>query len=171
MRGLRRTIRTPPRRPPATSHQRQASRAAHLRTPLTHRNRRTAAMTRIPRPCIGNGQRPCRYHALAPKGSRCPRCASEYQKARDYGSRWRALREEILRRDGFNCHWCGGPATTVDHVTLRAAGGSDDPSNLVAACGKCNSGRNQWAPSTGRAPSPANSESPQQTARVPQQTR
>jgi hypothetical protein len=36
-------------------------------------------MTRqLPRPCIGNGTRPCRYRALAHVGSRCQRCRSEY---------------------------------------------------------------------------------------------
>lgn len=38
-----------------------------------------------------------------------------------------------------SCVYCGDPATTTDHLTPRAYGGTDDPSNLVPACGPCNS--------------------------------
>lgn len=55
------------------------------------------------------------------------------------------LRFEILRRDNHACRYCGAKAPetplTVDHVVPEALGGSDDPSNLVAACGPCNSGK------------------------------
>jgi hypothetical protein len=56
------------------------------------------------------------------------------------------LRYEILRRDNHACRYCGAPAApdtplTVDHVVPVALGGSDDPSNLVAACRDCNSGK------------------------------
>jgi hypothetical protein len=55
------------------------------------------------------------------------------------------LRFEILRRDNHQCHYCGAKAPdvliTVDHVIPTTLGGSDDPSNLVAACGPCNSGK------------------------------
>lgn len=55
------------------------------------------------------------------------------------------LRYEVLRRDNHACRYCGGVAPdvvlTVDHVVPVALGGSDDPSNLVAACKDCNSGK------------------------------
>ncbi|EFG75266.1 HNH endonuclease domain protein [Mycobacterium parascrofulaceum ATCC BAA-614] len=55
------------------------------------------------------------------------------------------LRFEILRRDNHTCRYCGVTAPdaklTVDHVIPEALGGSDDPSNLVAACGDCNGGK------------------------------
>jgi len=35
---------------------------------------------------------------------------------------------------------------TVDHVTPVALGGSDDPTNLVAACQDCNAGKSSSAP-------------------------
>jgi hypothetical protein len=35
---------------------------------------------------------------------------------------------------------------TVDHVMPTALGGSDDPTNLVAACKDCNSGKSATAP-------------------------
>lgn len=55
------------------------------------------------------------------------------------GTPWAILRKEILDRDGNVCRYCGGPATAVDHVHAWSLGGSDDPSNLVACCRRCNS--------------------------------
>lgn len=55
------------------------------------------------------------------------------------------LRFEVLRRDNHACRYCGAAAPeaklTVDHVVPVALGGSDEPSNLVAACADCNSGK------------------------------
>ncbi|MCX4232088.1 HNH endonuclease [Streptomyces ortus] len=55
------------------------------------------------------------------------------------------LRYEILRRDRYTCRYCGASAPEaplrVDHVTPVALGGTDHPSNLVAACEPCNSGK------------------------------
>lgn len=37
------------------------------------------------------------------------------------------------------CGYCWeAPAQTVDHVIPRSAGGTDDPSNLIAVCRPCN---------------------------------
>lgn len=55
------------------------------------------------------------------------------------------LRFEVLRRDNYSCRYCGRSAPevklTVDHVVPVALGGSDEPSNLVAACADCNAGK------------------------------
>lgn len=60
------------------------------------------------------------------------------------------LRFEVLRRDDHACRYCGQRAPdvelTIDHVTPTALGGTDDPSNLVAACRECNSGKTSVAP-------------------------
>lgn len=57
----------------------------------------------------------------------------------------KALRFEILTRDGYRCRYCGAsPQTTVlhiDHVLPRSKGGRDDASNLVTACADCNLGK------------------------------
>ncbi|MFF0546884.1 HNH endonuclease [Nocardia thailandica] len=62
----------------------------------------------------------------------------------------RRLRFEILRRDNHSCRYCGAQAPdvalTVDHITPVALGGSDDPSNLAAACADCNGGKTSIAP-------------------------
>lgn len=59
-------------------------------------------------------------------------------------------RFEVLRRDNHTCRYCGASAPnatlTVDHVTPVALGGSDDPSNLVAACRDCNAGKSSTSP-------------------------
>lgn len=61
------------------------------------------------------------------------------------------LRYEVLRRDGHACRYCGAKAPavelTVDHVTPRALGGTDEPPNLVACCRPCNSGKTSVSPS------------------------
>lgn len=60
------------------------------------------------------------------------------------------LRYEVLRRDNHACRYCGATAPdaklTVDHVVPTALGGTDDPSNLVAACADCNSGKSSSSP-------------------------
>jgi hypothetical protein len=59
-------------------------------------------------------------------------------------------RYEVLKRDNHTCRYCGGTAPdailTVDHVTPVSLGGSDDPSNLVAACRDCNYGKGSSNP-------------------------
>lgn len=44
---------------------------------------------------------------------------------------------EALLRDP--CSYCGGPATSIDHVEACDSGGSGTWENLTAACGSCNS--------------------------------
>lgn len=60
------------------------------------------------------------------------------------------LRYEVLRRDNYTCRYCGARAPeakiTVDHVVPVALGGTDEPSNLVAACGDCNGGKTSSSP-------------------------
>lgn len=62
----------------------------------------------------------------------------------------RTLRFEILRRDSHTCRYCGGKAPdvklTVDHVIPVALGGGNDPTNLVAACDRCNGGKSATSP-------------------------
>ena len=54
------------------------------------------------------------------------------------GTVWNALRLKVLERDGHICAYCGNDATTVDHITPKAANGQDILSNLVACCVECN---------------------------------
>lgn len=54
------------------------------------------------------------------------------------GPAWEKTRARILTRDAHTCVYCGREATTVDHITPKAAGGTDEDHNLVAACLECN---------------------------------
>lgn len=56
-------------------------------------------------------------------------------------SRWGKIRRVVLERDSFLCAYCGRTADTVDHIVPQVRGGSDDTSNLVAACRRCNSSK------------------------------
>lgn len=60
------------------------------------------------------------------------------------------LRYEVLRRDNHACRYCGEAAPdvklTVDHVIPTALGGRDEASNLVTACGPCNTGKSASSP-------------------------
>lgn len=47
---------------------------------------------------------------------------------------WPAIRQRILRRDGYRCRLCGAPASDVDHIER---GDNHDPSNLRALCKPC----------------------------------
>lgn len=69
------------------------------------------------------------------------------------GSGWarQRLRDRILDRDGYQCRWCGAPATVLDHIHGVAAGGTDDDANLVGSCSNCNERRRQEQARAGRA--------------------
>ena len=58
------------------------------------------------------------------------------------------LRLEVLRRDGYKCHYChtADSTLTVDHVIPRALGGPDIAENLVACCQDCNIGKSSINP-------------------------
>ena len=55
-------------------------------------------------------------------------------------------RFRILQKSKFRCAYCGarpqdGARLVLDHVVAVANGGTDDDSNLVAACVPCNQGK------------------------------
>jgi hypothetical protein len=54
---------------------------------------------------------------------------------------WGVLRKQILERDNYLCEYCGRRASEVDHVIPISRGGSNEPTNLVAACYDCNRGK------------------------------
>ncbi|MDY0748517.1 HNH endonuclease [Paucibacter sp. R3-3] len=66
---------------------------------------------------------------------------------RGYGTAWDKLRRQILRRDAGLCQPClrNGVTTpscrTVDHVLAKAAGGTDEPSNLQTICTDCHASK------------------------------
>ena len=68
-----------------------------------------------------------------------------FRSARLKGTINPALRFAVLKKCGFACSYCGQKAPDVtleiDHITPRAAGGTDAPENLTAACTTCNAGK------------------------------
>lgn len=60
-------------------------------------------------------------------------------------------RFEVLRRDDYTCRYCRSKDNplTIDHVVPVSLGGTDEPSNLVASCMDCNSGKASTAPDQG----------------------
>lgn len=85
---------------------------------------------------------PLKACAVCGRPSPGARCADHTMRPRSRGTAWRQLRASILQRDGWQCthrepsgRRC--TATTklhVDHITPRAAGGTDHPSNLTTLC-------------------------------------
>lgn len=76
----------------------------------------------------------------------------ESRSIKNHGMNW--LRPEkrlaIYLRDGLACCYCGeaienGAQLTLDHLTPYSKGGSNDASNLVTACHRCNSSRGNRA--------------------------
>lgn len=57
-------------------------------------------------------------------------------------------RFEVLKRDNYTCRYCRSTEGTlvVDHVLPVALGGTDEPTNLVAACRDCNAGKSSTSP-------------------------
>ena len=55
-------------------------------------------------------------------------------------------RRAVFARDGWVCQYCGRTAENVDHVIPRSLGGSHTWDNVVAACRRCNSRKENRLP-------------------------
>ena len=51
---------------------------------------------------------------------------------------YKTIRKMVMERDNYTCVYCGSPAEEVDHIVPKQIGGHDYPTNLAAACKKCN---------------------------------
>jgi 5-methylcytosine-specific restriction endonuclease McrA len=59
----------------------------------------------------------------------------------------------VLNSDyGRRCGYCGGAASTIDHVLPRSRGGANTWENTVAACGRCNGRKGNRTPAEARMP-------------------
>ena len=61
-------------------------------------------------------------------------------------------RRGVLHRDGGSCAYCGGHATTIDHILPRSRGGKNTWKNTVASCGPCNQRKGDKTPTEARMP-------------------
>jgi hypothetical protein len=66
-----------------------------------------------------------------------PKRPNRYPKSK-WPMSYKLARRWVLERDRWSCVYCGRAANQVDHVIPRNNGGSDLPTNLVAACARCN---------------------------------
>ncbi len=55
-------------------------------------------------------------------------------------------RQGVLTRDRRRCAYCGGHATTIDHVVPASRGGGWTWHNTVAACAVCNTRKGNRTP-------------------------
>lgn len=66
------------------------------------------------------------------------------------------VRFEVFKRDRFTCSYCGNHPPDVllecDHILPRAAGGTDDLTNLTTSCKDCNRGKSDRLLEEGFAP-------------------
>jgi len=55
-------------------------------------------------------------------------------------------RRTVFARDGHHCQYCGSPAESIDHVMPRSRGGLHAWDNVVAACRRCNTRKEDHLP-------------------------
>jgi 5-methylcytosine-specific restriction endonuclease McrA len=55
-------------------------------------------------------------------------------------------RRTVFARDGQDCQYCGSPAESIDHVMPRSRGGTHTWDNVVAACRRCNTRKEDRLP-------------------------
>jgi len=63
-----------------------------------------------------------------------------------YHSRVAVNRRTVFARDGARCQYCGAVAENLDHVIPRSRGGPHSWENVVAACRRCNSRKEDRLP-------------------------
>lgn len=52
--------------------------------------------------------------------------------------RYESLRQQILRRDGWRCQYCGTMSNLeVHHQQFRSHSGDDSQENLITLCSDC----------------------------------
>ena len=55
-------------------------------------------------------------------------------------------RRTVFARDGQHCQYCGSAAESIDHVMPRSRGGTHTWDNVVAACRRCNTRKEDRLP-------------------------
>lgn len=138
-------------------------RRAHYRLTRRTRARRLTRLSRrrawIVVPCAACGAPLRRLDTRGRTAAFCSsRCRATYYSGQHhplsrtgpsapYPASWARLAEQIRRRDGYTCSWCGTPQAqngrrlSVDHIIPRRAFASpaeaDTPLNLVSLCQRC----------------------------------
>jgi 5-methylcytosine-specific restriction endonuclease McrA len=63
-----------------------------------------------------------------------------------YRARAALTRRAVFARDHWTCQYCGSAAENVDHVFPKSRGGPHEWENVVAACRRCNSRKENRLP-------------------------
>jgi 5-methylcytosine-specific restriction endonuclease McrA len=63
-----------------------------------------------------------------------------------YRARAALTRRAVFARDSWTCQYCGAAAENVDHVLPKSRGGEHAWENVVAACRRCNSRKENRLP-------------------------
>jgi 5-methylcytosine-specific restriction endonuclease McrA len=63
-----------------------------------------------------------------------------------YRARAALTRRAVFARDDWSCQYCGRAAENLDHVVPRSRGGAHSWENVVAACRRCNSRKENRLP-------------------------
>jgi 5-methylcytosine-specific restriction endonuclease McrA len=63
-----------------------------------------------------------------------------------YRARTALTRRAVFARDDWRCQYCGASAENVDHVVPKSRGGEHSWENVVAACRRCNSRKENRQP-------------------------
>jgi 5-methylcytosine-specific restriction endonuclease McrA len=63
-----------------------------------------------------------------------------------YRARAALTRRAVFARDAWMCQYCGRSAENVDHVIPKSRGGEHSWENVVAACRRCNSRKENRLP-------------------------
>ena len=97
--------------------------------------------------------KPCYYQSLPDRGRSIWEPGNRRARARRRGAQPGSLDSSVYEhvRQSGPCVYCGASATSVDHVRPLARDGHEVETNLVPACGPCNSSKHhrlltEWRP-------------------------
>jgi 5-methylcytosine-specific restriction enzyme A len=104
---------------------------------------------------VSDGTGFCGAHQADRKANRFGDERRGSSASRGYGSSWRKLRDQVMRRDNGLCQPClkAGrvtQASAVDHVVPKSEGGTDAEGNLQAICEACHKAKTSAEAAKGR---------------------
>ncbi len=88
-----------------------------------------------------------RQYAADVSTSRVRKYRENIRKNGEVVGKYAKHKEEIFKRDGLSCLYCGSTESLcIDHIVPVSMGGKSDPDNLATSCKSCNSGKSGRTP-------------------------